>query len=261
LQEEREELRSERLRLSQRQGEVEQKYQEYAQKVRAFEEKKESSLRKELQQMDRLVREARTSLEQSLHLTKQKAIEEAQLRQALQQTVQLNQQLSQAERDLQKQHTEAPLEFAELREGLKVLFRGSKKLGIVRQIVSPSRIEVDIQGLRIWAKLSDLVRAPLEKSEERPSVRATVELSPESTPELELHVRGLTASEAIREVDLYLDKCLLTGFAKGYIVHGKGTGVLRQEIRKHLSDLRHVKKFYSAPQNEGGDGITIVELA
>ncbi len=261
LQEEREDLRSERLRLAQRQQEVEQKYQEYAQKLRALEEKKESSLRQELHQMDNLVREARSSLEQSLHLTKQKAAEEAQLREALQKTVQLSQQLSQAERALEKQTAETPLELTELREGLKVLFRGSKKRGTVRQVISANRIAVDIQGLRIWTKLSDLARAPEAKPEERPTLRATVELSPESKPELELHVRGMTASEAIREVDLYLDKCLMTGFSQGYIVHGKGTGVLRQEIRKHLANLRHVKKFYSAPQNQGGDGITVVELA
>ncbi|MBI1741499.1 endonuclease MutS2 [Candidatus Acetothermia bacterium] len=261
LQEEREDLRAERERVAQRQQEVDQKYSEYIHKLQAFEEKKESALRRELRQLDDLVREARGSLESAIHIAKQKAIDEAQLRQALQKTVELNQQLNEAEKQLNAEPAQTPLAFSELREGFKIIFRGSKKIGSVRQAIAPNRIEADLDGLRIWTKLGDLVRAPEAKPEERPTLRPTVELSPGSTPELELHVRGMSASEAIREVDLYLDKCLLAGFSRGFIVHGKGTGVLRQEIRKHLTNLRHVKKFYSAPHNEGGDGITVVELA
>jgi DNA mismatch repair protein MutS2 len=261
LQEEREDLRSERERVAQRQQAVDQKYSEYMQKLGALEEKKEAMLRRELVQIDDLVKEVRNSLEQSIYLTKQKSAEEAQLREALQKTVQLGQQVNEADRELHKRPTSTPLEFSELREGFKVLFRDSKKTGTVRQAPAADRIEVDIDGLRIWVKLSDLSRVAAEKSEERLTMRPTVELSPGSTPQLELHVRGMTATEAIREVDLYLDKCLLTGLARGHIVHGKGTGVLRQEIRKHLANLRHVKKFYSAPQNQGGDGITVVDLA
>ncbi len=259
LQDEREELRAERERVAQRQQDVDQQHREYAQKLRALEEKKESALRRELRQIEDWVRESRSALESAIHLTKQKAIEEAQLREALQKTVQLGQQVRQAE-NLLAVSFEIPLVFSELREGERVMFKGRKKIGIVRQAISPDRIEIDIEGLRIWTKLSDLVRPP-EKPEERPSLRPTVELSPGSTPQLELHVRGMTATEAIREVELYLDKCLLTGFTRGLIVHGKGTGVLRQEIRKYLANLRYVKKYYSAPPNQGGDGITIVELA
>jgi DNA mismatch repair protein MutS2 len=259
LQDEREELRAERERIAQRQQDVDQQHREYAQKLRALEEKKEFALRRELRQIEDLARESRSALESAIHLTKQKAIEEAQLREALQKTVELGQQVRQAD-NLLAVSAETPLVFAELREGERVMFKGRKKIGIVRQAISPDRIEIDIEGLRIWTKLSDLVRPP-EKTEERPAFRPTVELSPGSTPQLELHVRGMTATEAIREVELYLDKCLLTGFTRGFIVHGKGTGVLRQEIRKYLANLRYVKKYYSAPPNQGGDGITIVELA
>jgi DNA mismatch repair protein MutS2 len=52
----------------------------------------------------------------------------------------------------------------------------------------------------------------------------------------------------------------LAGLKRGYIVHGKGTGILRREIRKHLASLPIVKSFDSAPPTQGGDGVTIVEL-
>jgi DNA mismatch repair protein MutS2 len=70
----------------------------------------------------------------------------------------------------------------------------------------------------------------------------------------------MTVSEALHEVDLYLDRLVLAGLTRGYIVHGKGTGVLRREIRKHLAALPIVKRFDSAPPNQGGDGVTVVEL-
>jgi DNA mismatch repair protein MutS2 len=152
----------------------------------------------------------------------------------------------------------SPLKLEELREGMQVQFRGSKRAGVVRQIVNRDRIEIDLGGLRVWAKLADLVQPTVARESERQKV--SVWATATSAPQLELNVRGMTVSEAIRELDLYLDRLVLAGLTRGYIVHGKGTGVLRREIRKHLASLPIVKGFDSAPPNQGGDGVTIVEL-
>jgi DNA mismatch repair protein MutS2 len=262
LQEERDALRRERERLARRLDEVERMHAEYTERLRRFEEGREGAMRRELRQLEELLREARRSLEAAIHLAKQNA-EEARLREALQKTLALRGQFDQAKVQLSAEPAESPVTFAELREGSRVLWRGLKKVGTVRQALEPQRIEIELEGLRVWAKLSDLTRAPApgREREAPPTQRPTVEMAPGSAPQLELHVRGLTATEAIREVDLYLDKCLLNGLARALIVHGKGTGVLRREIRKHLAGLRHVKRYYSASPNQGGDGITIVELA
>ncbi len=261
LQQERSELSEERFRVAQRAEELEHMKAEYATKLSELRAKKEAALTKELRDTEHLLKQARADLEEALHLAKQGA-DEAQLREALRRTQERGGQLAQASRQLHSEPAEVPLQLEGLHEGMPVQFRGSARVGVVRQIVNAERIEVDLKGLRLWAKLSDLVRPTTAKlgEQERRKISVSFDAASASAPQLELNVRGMTASEAIRELDLYLDKLVLAGFTHGYIVHGKGTGVLRREIRKHLATLSIVKSFASAPPNQGGDGVTIVEL-
>lgn len=261
LQQERSELSEEHIRINQLAEELEHMKAEYATKLSELRAKKEAALTKELRDTEHLLKQARTELEEALHLAKQ-GTDEARLREALRQTQERGGQLAQASQQLHSEPAEVPLQLEDLQEGMHVQFRGSKRVGVVRQIVNVERIEVDLKGLRLWAKLSDLVQPTTAKlgEQERRKISVSFDAASASAPQLELNVRGMTASEAIRELDLYLDKLVLAGFTHGYIVHGKGTGVLRREIRKHLATLPIVKSFDSAQPNQGGDGVTIVEL-
>ncbi|HEY8531260.1 MAG TPA: Smr/MutS family protein, partial [Limnochorda sp.] len=71
---------------------------------------------------------------------------------------------------------------------------------------------------------------------------------------------GLRVDEAWERVEKYLDDCLLAGLPRVRIIHGKGTGALREEIRRRLDEMPHVKRHSLAPPEEGGDGVTVVEL-
>lgn len=73
-----------------------------------------------------------------------------------------------------------------------------------------------------------------------------------------LDLRGKRYDEAMAEVERYLDQALLAGYASVTLVHGKGTGALRQGIQNLLKQYRSVQKFEYAPSNAGGDGATIV---
>lgn len=74
----------------------------------------------------------------------------------------------------------------------------------------------------------------------------------------QLDLRGKRYEEALNEVDQYLDAAILAGYPQVTIVHGKGTGALRQGITEYLKNHRSVKKFEFAPANQGGNGATIV---
>ncbi|NLN84238.1 MAG: endonuclease MutS2 [Firmicutes bacterium] len=76
----------------------------------------------------------------------------------------------------------------------------------------------------------------------------------------QLDLRGQNLAEAILNTDKFIDDAFLAQINKVWIIHGKGTGVLRNGIREHLNDHRQVKSFVFAPFNEGGDGVTVVEL-
>jgi len=75
-----------------------------------------------------------------------------------------------------------------------------------------------------------------------------------------LNVIGLTVEDAIPEVDKFIDRALLQGVEKIQIIHGIGSGRLRDAIGKYLQDHRGVKHFALGEGMRGGGGVTIVEL-
>ena len=78
--------------------------------------------------------------------------------------------------------------------------------------------------------------------------------------ETECDVRGMTLEEAILAVDMFLDGATLNRLKMVYIIHGKGTGVLRAGIQKHLKKHPAVSEFRLGRYGEGEDGVTVVTL-
>ena len=76
----------------------------------------------------------------------------------------------------------------------------------------------------------------------------------------ECDVRGMSLEEALTAVGLYLDEAVLAGLNEVYVIHGKGTGVLRAGIQQDLRKNRHVKSFRRGMYGEGEDGMTVVTL-
>lgn len=77
---------------------------------------------------------------------------------------------------------------------------------------------------------------------------------------MELDIRGYAVDEGIHEVDMFIDNAVLVNAGIVTIIHGKGTGLLRQGIQRHLKSHPSVKSFRSGLFGEGEDGVTIVEL-
>ncbi len=79
-------------------------------------------------------------------------------------------------------------------------------------------------------------------------------------PRARLDLRGKRYEEAMQELDAFIDQALLNNMAQVDIVHGIGTGVIREGVTKYLRRNKHVKSFGYAPQNAGGSGCTIANL-
>ena len=76
----------------------------------------------------------------------------------------------------------------------------------------------------------------------------------------EIDLRGMNAEEALLEVDRFIDSCVLSGVHQVTIIHGKGTGVLRDAVQQHLKKHKSVKSFRLGAYGEGETGVTIAEL-
>jgi DNA mismatch repair protein MutS2 len=76
-----------------------------------------------------------------------------------------------------------------------------------------------------------------------------------------LDIRGVRAIEAYDLVTAFLDRCALAGPVRCRVIHGTGTGALREAVREALASSKQVSSFGPAPREEGGNGVTVIELA
>ena len=121
--------------------------------------------------------------------------------------------------------------------------------------------EVSLQAgaMKFKAPLSQLRMAQEAPKKERTTVKAKTGMMTR-TVSSECDVRGMSLEEALTAVGLYLDEAVLAGLNEVYVIHGKGTGVLRAGIQQDLRKNRHVKSFRRGMYGEGEDGVTVVTL-
>lgn len=86
------------------------------------------------------------------------------------------------------------------------------------------------------------------------------EYDTEIAPINELRLRHLTVDEVLPKLDQYLHDTFMAGLIQVRVIHGKGTGTLRQTVRRVLGRHPLVKSFRAGDYGEGGEGVTIVEL-
>ena len=120
--------------------------------------------------------------------------------------------------------------------------------------------EVQLQAgiMKLKAHISQLHLVQEEKPKKKVS-SVSVQTGMRTVP-LSCDVRGMALDEALEEVEQYLDEAVLAGLHEVTIVHGKGTGILREGIQKHLKTYPHVKSFRRGKYGEGEEGVTVVEL-
>ncbi|MHB1126455.1 MAG: endonuclease MutS2 [Bacillota bacterium] len=126
---------------------------------------------------------------------------------------------------------------------------------------SQREVLVQIGMLKINIKLEDLRFDASRETAINTSTTGKVSSSKSRDISPEIDLRGLTAEEALQRVDKYLDDAFLAGLARVSLIHGKGTGVLRQTITEYLKEHPQVRGYRLGVTGEGGSGVTVVELS
>ncbi|MBN2009538.1 endonuclease MutS2 [candidate division KSB1 bacterium] len=157
----------------------------------------------------------------------------------------------------------APQQEAELLSsvaiGQHVRWKPYGKLGIVLSSVdAANKVLLDAGGMKVKVPLSELETAASEKKS-KPMVHVRVDTQP-TISSTELDLRGMRAEEAVAMTDKFIEEALITGLRSVSIIHGKGTGALRQAVNKFLDKHDHVVHKQLGNWNEGGTGVTVVEL-
>jgi DNA mismatch repair protein MutS2 len=148
----------------------------------------------------------------------------------------------------------------EAEEGDRVAVGALGLEGIV-QSIHDGHAEVDVNGKRMRARVDDLrLLSPAALIATPSRVRVNVEMAPRGAATTEINVIGSNSEEAVGRVERFLDEAAVNDLKSLRIIHGYGTGQLRRSIAEFLREHPFVAHFGPAPDNQGGGGVTVVEL-
>lgn len=131
---------------------------------------------------------------------------------------------------------------------------------VVRGPDEEDRVQVEVGIARLTVPRRDLRVVTPSGAPAPPSSVGTLLLTKAKEVRPEVDLRGLTVDEALDKVDKYLDDAVLAGLTHVRIVHGKGSGTLRQAVGSFLASHPHVHAWRLGGPGEGGDGVTVAEL-
>ncbi|MGL4567024.1 MAG: endonuclease MutS2 [Fusobacteriaceae bacterium] len=145
----------------------------------------------------------------------------------------------------------------DFKEGDKVFVKSLNQFATVLKI-NKNRETAIIQAgiLKMELPLLDMRKS----EEEKKRTYAAAGTGTGTKVKYQIDLRGKMVDEAIFELETYLDRAVMSGYNDIYVVHGKGTGALREGILKYLKGCRYVKEFRTGGHNEGGLGCTVVTL-
>jgi DNA mismatch repair protein MutS2 len=157
--------------------------------------------------------------------------------------------------------------------GDQVRIKSMNKVGIVQREIEKDLFEVALGPIKMRVKRDELTEPntsgqepqsrkadPLAAARSQKNVHVSVTSANTDDIRMEINLIGRTVDEATEELEKYLDRAFLAGLPRVRIIHGHGAGILRRGVREFLRGHPHVATLAEAPQNEGGQGATLVEL-
>ncbi len=162
-----------------------------------------------------------------------------------------------------RQQRREPMAAHDLKVGQAVYLASLQTTGIVSSAPDDrGEVEVQIGNLRTRVKARELSRTDAPEPSRTTTSDITYRFHPEAPDiSIQLDLRGRRPQEAEEELDKYLNDAYLAGMKNVRVIHGKGTGALRQAVRQQLASSPLVRHFEPASAQDGGEGATLVALA
>lgn len=163
-----------------------------------------------------------------------------------------------------------PIDPAELRKGMRVFVSRLRTDAEVIEVLSGGQVRVSAGPVKLVAEVTDLRRTgggkpPLAARPQQPAFRVPFDAAadpdlPIQTSDNRCDLRGLRVDEAVSMAEQFLDRSLNEGRRVAFLIHGHGSGALRDAIRTSLRESRYVLRHRAGEPGEGGDGVTVVWL-
>lgn len=247
---------AEKLRLQ-----MEQQRIKHEQELARFAEQKEKLLEKAQADADAAVSKARKEAEQIITDLRKLAMDEA--------ASIKEHKLIEAKRRLDEARPELKMKPRPPRDGKKQklsagdevkVYSLNSKGHIVELHGEEATVQLGIMKMKVKLDDLELLQAKSQQPVQQQKQAASLKRTKDDTVRMELDLRGESLEEAIIEVDRFLDESYLAGMGQVYIIHGKGTGILRAGIQQYLQRHSLVKSYRTGNYGEGGNGVTVAEL-
>ncbi|MHB0868520.1 MAG: endonuclease MutS2, partial [Chloroflexota bacterium] len=244
----RDQLRAQRARLNAELDDLNERKATVLERAREQSEQELASLRQKVQQVTRELERSRVE---------RKAVA------SVAELAQKAEALRPLRAPTKRRQRREPMDTQELRVGQAVYLASLQTAGVVASLPDDrGEVEVQVGSLRTRVKTRDLSRTDQPQPQAARPPDITYRFHQEA-PDIgiQLDLRGRRPPEAEEELDRYINDAYLAGLKQVRIVHGKGTGALRQAVRQQLASSPLVRHFESAGERDGGEGATLVSLA
>ena len=270
-----------RQKVHQQEKELEQKSQEYDEKTRELKTKRQEVMQQARDEANQLMQQANARIEKTIRDIKQAQAEKEATRKIREEHERFKQKRLQEPKPIVPpsvieqsgdQNAVAVSASDALQPGDYVRLKGQQTVGEVLS-VNGRQVQVAfgmIKSMVDFARLEKVSRNQLKKEQNYTNGMGALLKDSETPVEVmssrrssfkqQLDVRGMRADEALQAVMYYMDDAILLSVSQVRILHGTGTGALRQAIRQYLSTLPGIKDFHDEHVQFGGSGITVVEL-
>ena len=224
-----------------------------------FYENKDAMLEKAAEKAEKIVEDAKSEAEQVIRdLRKMRMEKHAEIKEH--ELIEARKRLEGAAPEIKKSNNLAAKKTKKytFMPGDEVKVLTFNQRGILIEKVSSTEWQVQIGILKMKVKEKDLEYMSTPKQMETKPM--AIVMGRDSLVKLELDLRGERYEAALLKVEKYIDDALLSGYPRVSIIHGKGTGALRQGVQEYLRNHSSVKKIRFGEAGEGGSGVTVVEF-
>ncbi len=130
--------------------------------------------------------------------------------------------------------------------------------GEISELIGKDKARIKIGNIVTTVEIRNLRNTEVPSTAKQRSQKASFNI--EEVENNQIHLRGMTAEEALENLERFLDHAVIAGFEQVYVIHGKGTGVLRRKLTDYLKERPDVASIRLGNWNEGGAGVTVVKL-
>jgi DNA mismatch repair protein MutS2 len=266
IRKERNRTSREREKLEKARAKLEAQTRELEQRLEKIEDERRETLAKARAEGELEVAVLRRNID-SLKSQMKKASQPLQVIKAIEEKMEKMEEKAEAPVERRQTKDHGPSSSAVHRQwslGERVSVRSLNAEGLITAL-SESDAEVQIGTLRVRARLSDLIRKSEKQTvDDKPHIEAgrssSVIHRQSSSPGMEVDLRGLMSEDALDKMERYLEQAFLSGLPFVRIIHGKGTGRLRQAVRDALRGHEYVNAFEEGGSTEGGEGVTVAKM-